>query len=115
MGYGHQKRASVVGSITTIEPKQLQIGTTRSVSNNLAGQLAGVIAVQRSGETGWDNSEFWIRGVSSFASGTSPLVLVDGIERSLNNIDPAEIESLSVLKDASASAMYGVRGATVLF
>lgn len=111
VGYGHQKKASVVGSITTIKPTQLQIGTSRSISNNLAGQLAGIIAIQRSGETGWDNSAFWIRGISSFGAGTSPLVLVDGVERSLNNVDPAEIESFSVLKDASASAMYGVRGA----
>lgn len=111
VGYGSQKRVSVVGSITTIEPGKLQAGTTRSMSNNLAGQLAGVIGVQRSGEPGYDNSNFWIRGISSFAGNNNPLVLVDGVERSLNNIDPAEIESFSVLKDASASAVYGVRGA----
>src|SRR5690606_21618284 len=86
-------------------------GTTRSMSNNLAGQLAGVIAVQRSGEPGYDNSSFWIRGISTFGGNRDPLVLVDGIERSLNNIDPEEIESFSILKDASASAVYGVRGA----
>ncbi|MDD3077645.1 MAG: TonB-dependent receptor [Paludibacter sp.] len=111
VGYGNQKKLSVVGSIQTIEPTQLQVGSTRSVSNNLAGQLAGVIAVQPSGEPGYDNSNFWIRGIASFSGNTSPLVLVDGVERSLNDIDPAEIESFSVLKDASASAMYGVRGA----
>lgn len=66
VGYGSQKRASVVGSITAIEPAQLQQGTTRAVSNNLAGQLAGVIAVQRNGEPGSDGSDFWIRGISSF-------------------------------------------------
>lgn len=65
VGYGSQKRASVVGSITAIEPAQLQQGTTRAVSNNLAGQLAGVIAVQRNGEPGSDGSDFWIRGISS--------------------------------------------------
>ena len=70
-----------------------------------------MIAVQRSGEPGKDGSSFWIRGISSFMSGTSPLVLVDGIERTLDDINPAEIESFSVLKDASASAVYGVRGA----
>lgn len=111
VGFGAQKKLSVVGSITTIEPKQLQVGTTRSMSNNLAGQLAGVIAVQRSGEPGHDNSSFWIRGVSTFAGNRSPLILVDGVERSLDNLDPAEIESFSILKDASASAVYGVRGA----
>lgn len=74
--------------------------------------MAGVIAVQRSGEPGADGSNFWIRGISSFqGAGTSPLVLVDGIERTLDDLNPAEIESFSVLKDASASAVYGVRGA----
>lgn len=110
-GYGHQKRMSVIGSIETVNPKEIQVGSTRSVSNNLAGQIAGVIAVKRSGEPGYDNSNFWIRGISSFSGNQNPLVLIDGIERDLNNIDPAEIESFSVLKDASASAMYGVRGA----
>lgn len=112
VGYGSQKKVSVVGSITTIEPSQLQQGTTRAVSNNLAGQLAGVIAVQRSGEPGSDGSEFWIRGISSFkGTGIQPLVLVDGIERTLDDLSAAEIESFSVLKDAAASAVYGVRGA----
>ena len=110
-GYGSQKRMSVIGSIETLEPSRLQVGSTRSLSNNLAGQIAGVIAVQRSGEPGYDSSNFWIRGIASFSGTQEPLVLVDGIERDLNNIDPAEIESFSVLKDASASAMYGVRGA----
>lgn len=110
-GYGSQKKMSVIGSIETLQPKRLQVGTSRSLSNNLAGQIAGVIAVQRSGEPGYDSSNFWIRGIASFSGNQNPLVLVDGIERDLNNIDPAEIESFSVLKDASASAMYGVRGA----
>lgn len=82
------------------------------MSNNLAGQLAGVIAVQRNGEPGSDGSDFWIRGISSFkGTGVSPLVLVDGIERTLDDLSTAEIESFSVLKDAAASAVYGVRGA----
>lgn len=112
VGFGSQKRESIVGSITTIEPGLLQQSPTRALSNNLAGQLAGVIAVQRSGEPGADGSNFWIRGISSFQnSGRSPLVLVDGIERTLDDMDPSEIESFSVLKDAAASAVYGVRGA----
>jgi TonB-linked SusC/RagA family outer membrane protein len=110
-GYGTQKRLSIVGSVTTIEPQKLQVGTTRSLANNLAGQLAGVIAVRQTGQPGHDDSQFWIRGISSFAGSTTPLVLVDGIERNLNDLDPAEIESFSILKDASATAMYGVRGA----
>lgn len=111
VGFGTQKKASVVGAITTIEPEKLKLGTSRSLSNNLSGQLAGVVAVQRSGEPGYDNSNFWIRGISTFGGNRNPLVLVDGVERSLNNMDPEEIESFSVLKDAAASAVYGVRGA----
>lgn len=111
VGYGSQKRESIVGAITSIQPEKLQGGTTRSMSNNLAGLVSGIVGVQRSGEPGYDNSNFWIRGISTFAGSRSPLVLVDGIERSLDNIDPQEIESFSVLKDASASAVYGVRGA----
>lgn len=111
VGYGVQKKASVVAAITSVKPQQLQVGTTRSLSNDLAGNIGGIIAVQRSGEPGYDNSEFWIRGMSSFKGSNSPLVLVDGVERSLNNLDISEIESFSVLKDASASAVYGVRGA----
>jgi TonB-linked SusC/RagA family outer membrane protein len=110
VGYGKQRKVSVVAAITTIEPAKLKTGTTRSLSNNLAGSLGGVIGVQRSGEPGYDNSSFWIRGISTFAGGSTPMVLIDGIERSLNDIDIQEIESLSVLKDASASAVYGVRG-----
>lgn len=111
VGYGTQKKASVVGAISSIKTSDLSVGTTRSLSNDLAGNIAGIIAVQRSGEPGYDDSEFWIRGMSSFKGNNAPLVLVDGIERSLNNIDIAEIESFSVLKDGSASAVYGVRGA----
>jgi TonB-linked SusC/RagA family outer membrane protein len=111
VGYGTQKKESVVGAITTITPRQLNMGTTRSLSNNLAGNVAGIIGVQRSGEPGYDNSEFWIRGINTFGPNRTPLVLVDGIERSINNIDINEIETFSVLKDAAASAIYGVRGA----
>lgn len=112
VGYGTQKRESVIGAITTVKPSDLQSNQSRSITNALAGQVTGVIAVQRSGEPGDDASDFWIRGISSFGSaGTSPLVLVDGIERSLNNISPEEIESFSLLKDATATAVYGVRGA----
>jgi TonB-linked SusC/RagA family outer membrane protein len=111
VGYGTQRKVSVVASISTIEPAKLKTSTTRSLSNNLVGSLGGIIGVQRSGEPGYDNSTFWIRGISTFAGGTSPMVLIDGIQRSLNDIDIQEVESISVLKDASASAVYGVRGA----
>lgn len=110
IGYGQQKKESVVSSVNTISSKELQM-PGRSLSNNIAGQIAGVLAVQRSGEPGRDNSSFWIRGISSFAGGTSPLVLVDGIPRSMNDITPDEIESFTVLKDAAATAVYGAEGA----
>lgn len=110
IGYGQQKKESVVSSINTISSKELSM-PTRSLSNNIAGQIAGVLAVQRTGEPGKDNSEFWIRGISSFAGGTSPLVLVDGVPRSMNDITVDEIESFTVLKDASATAVYGAEGA----
>ncbi|MBD1420821.1 TonB-dependent receptor [Sphingobacterium chuzhouense] len=110
VGYGKQKKAEVVSAISSVDGKSLQFAT-RSLSNNLAGQVSGLIAIQRSGEPGYDNSEFWIRGVSTFAGGTSPLVLVDGIPRSINDIEPEEIETFSVLKDAAATAVYGAEGA----
>lgn len=111
VGFGSQKKASVVGSISNVDPSNLSITPTRSLSNNLAGMVSGVIAVQRSGNPWFNNSDFWIRGISTFTGNANPLVLVDGIERSLHDIDPEEIESFSVLKDAAASAVYGVRGA----
>ena len=111
VGFGTQKKESVVGSISTIRPASLQKGTSRSLSNNLIGQLSGVIGSQRSGEPGYDGASFFIRGISTFNGNNNPLILVDGVERSLDNIDPAEIESFSILKDAAASAVYGVRGA----
>lgn len=111
VGYGTQKKASVVGAINNLEPSKLNMVSTRSMSNGFAGLVPGVIAVQRSGDPWNNNSDFWIRGISSFAGNTQPLVLIDGIERSINDIDPDEVASFSVLKDAAASAVYGVRGA----
>lgn len=114
VGYGTQRKVSVVGAITTIEPSDLQIGGVTSVSNTLAGRVAGLIGIQSSGEPGADVSEFWIRGISTFGGGASALVLIDGIDRgasALNQIAPEDIESFSILKDASATAVYGARGA----
>jgi len=110
VAYGVQKKASVVGAISTIETKELKT-PVRSLNNVLAGKISGIIAVQRTGEPGYDDASFWIRGISTFGAGKDPLVLVDGIERPLNNIEPEEIASFSILKDASATAVYGVRGA----
>ena len=112
VAYGEQKKESVVASIASLDPGKLKVGTSRSMSNNLAGTVPGVLSIQSSGEPGYDNATFWIRGISTFQSaGRDPLVLVDGVERDINNIDPEEIASFSVLKDAAASAVYGVRGA----
>lgn len=110
IGYGQQKKESVVASMNSITSKELSM-PARSLTNNLAGQISGVIAVQRSGEPGNDDSDFWIRGVSSFKGGTTPLVLVDGIPRAMKDIEAEEIETLTVLKDASATAVYGAEGA----
>lgn len=110
VGYGTQKKESVVGAISTVRPSELQ-SPVRSLANMLAGNLSGVISMQSSGEPGKDDAQFWIRGISTFTGNQKPLVLVDGIERPLENVDPLEIESFSVLKDASATAVYGVRGA----
>lgn len=110
IGYGQQTKSSVVSSINTIKSETLSV-PSRNLTNNLAGQVAGLIAVQRSGEPGYDNSEFWIRGVSTFKGGSDPLVLVDGIPRSMADIEPDEIETFSLLKDAAATAVYGAEGA----
>lgn len=110
IGYGQQKKESVVSSINTIGPAELSM-PQRNLRNSIAGQVAGIIAIQRSGEPGNDSAEFWIRGQSSYAGGTSPLVLVDGVPRSMDDIDVDEIETFSVLKDAAATAVYGSEGA----
>ena len=110
VGYGTQKKETVVGSISSVKPVQLQV-PVRSLSQSLVGNVAGLVALQSSGEPGKDDAQFWIRGIATFTGDPNPLVLVDGIERPLENVDPLEIESFSVLKDASATAVYGVRGA----
>ncbi|MBI9061486.1 MAG: TonB-dependent receptor [Marinilabiliaceae bacterium] len=109
VGYGSQKKESVIGSISTIKVANLK-APVANVSSSLAGQLSGVVAVNRSGEPG-QGSEFYIRGISTFGANKSPLVLVDGIERDIDLVDPEDIASFSILKDATATAVYGVRGA----
>jgi TonB-linked SusC/RagA family outer membrane protein len=109
VGYGIQKKESVIGAISTVNADDLKIPTSK-LSTGLAGQLAGIVSVQRSGEPG-SGAEFWIRGISTFGAGKTPLVLVDGIERSMDYVDPDDIQSFSILKDATATAVYGVRGA----
>jgi len=111
IAYGTQKKESVIGAITSLSVDKLQIPGS-SVSNALAGQLAGIIAMTRSGEPGKNGAaEFYIRGISSFKGSATPLVLVDGIERELDLVDTEDIATFSILKDAAASAVYGMRGA----
>ena len=110
VGYGKQKKESVVSSMSTVGPAQLSVKSA-NLTNNIAGKLSGLIAVQRSGEPGWDDAQFFIRGISSYAGGTDPLVLVDGVPRKMNDIDVDEIETFSILKDAAATAVYGAEGA----
>jgi TonB-linked SusC/RagA family outer membrane protein len=114
VGFGKQKKESVVGAVQTIKPGELRVPSS-SLSNAFAGKLAGVVAVQRSGEPGADGASFWIRGISTFGGGSTPLIFIDGVEVStgdLNALPPETIENFSVLKDAAATALYGSRGAS---
>lgn len=111
VGFGTQKKESVIGAIASVQATALSVSSKSALSQTLAGNIPGIIAVQRSGEVGNDRADFWIRGMATFKGNTSPLILVDGVERDFNSIDPKEIESFSILKDASATAVYGVRGA----
>lgn len=111
VGFGTQRKVSLIGAQSTISSKELK-QPVASITQSLAGRIAGVVGVQRSGEPGRSTADIWIRGISTFGGNSSaPLVLVDGVERSINNIDPEDIESFTVLKDASGTAVYGVRGA----
>ncbi|MGM9740585.1 MAG: TonB-dependent receptor plug domain-containing protein [Candidatus Cryptobacteroides sp.] len=110
VGYGTQKKASSVGSIAQTSGSELmKSGNINSVSEALQGKLNGVVAINSTGQPGANSANIYIRGKSSWQN-TNPLVLVDGIERDMNDVDFNEIESISVLKDASATAVYGVRG-----
>lgn len=110
VGMGTQRKVSVAGAITTMEPAQLEVPATNIV-NTLAGRVAGVIGVQSSGESGKNISEFWVRGIGTFGASSGALVLIDGLEGDLSQVDAADVESFSVLKDAAATAVYGSRGA----
>ena len=113
-GTGAQRKLVQTGAITTVDMEHLMANPSSSVVNALAGNVAGVLARQTSGQPGQNVSEFWIRGISTFASNSSastPLVLVDGVPRKITDIEPDEIETFSVLKDAAATAIYGAEGA----
>jgi TonB-linked SusC/RagA family outer membrane protein len=109
-GIGVQRRISTLAAVTSVDAKDLQVPAP-SVTNMLGGRVAGVFTMQASGEPGKNLAEFWVRGIGTFGANSSALVLIDGLEGDINSIDPADIESFSVLKDASATAVYGVRGA----
>lgn len=112
VAYGVQKKATLTGAISSVGTEALLKSPSASITNALAGQLPGVTAMQSSGQPGADESKIFIRGVGSLTeNGAAPLILVDGVERSFSQMDPNEIESISILKDASATAVYGVRGA----
>lgn len=108
-----QKKETMVGAIQQVRPAELKVPSS-SLSTSFAGRMAGVIAIQRSGQPGADGADFWIRGKSTFGDATGVLIVLDGVEISssdLNALDPEVIESFSILKDATAAAMYGTRGA----
>jgi len=112
VGFGTQRKVSLVGAQSTIKPAEFK-QPAADISTMLAGRIAGIVGVQRSGEPGKSGADIWIRGIATFGAGNkaTPLILVDGVERSINNISPEDIESFTILKDAAGTAVYGVRGA----
>lgn len=111
VGYGIQKKVNVVGSISTIDSRALESRSAPDVSNLLTGQMSGVTITQSSGNPGQDAGTIRVRGVGSFGATPSPLVLIDGMPGSLSDLTPADIDNISVLKDASSAAIYGSRAA----
>ena len=111
VGYGAQKKESVIGAISQVSSKDLLSTPAANVSQAIAGKIPGVITSQTSGAPGADDAQIFIRGRATFAGDAQPLILVDGVERAFSQIAPDDIETISVLKDASATAVYGVRGA----
>ncbi|WP_211092929.1 TonB-dependent receptor [Chitinophaga polysaccharea] len=110
---GRQKKTEVVGAVTSIKPSELKIPSS-NLTNALAGKLAGIIAYQRSGEPGFDNADFFVRGVTTFGYRKSPLILIDNIEATstdLARLQVDDIASFSIMKDATATALYGSKGA----
>jgi len=112
VGYGEQKKADLIGAVSQLSADKIDNRQVTSTSNILTGQVPGVTVIQRGGRPGASGGQINIRGVGSFGAGTNPLILVDGIPtNSFNEIDPNDIESISVLKDASSAAIYGARAA----
>ncbi|MDR1155022.1 MAG: TonB-dependent receptor [Bacteroidales bacterium] len=107
---GTRTKVSVTGAISSVNVSELRTPVS-SITNAMGGVVPGVLTMQQSGQPGANNAEFWIRGISTFGASSSALVMVDGFERSLNELNIEDIESFTVLKDASATAIYGSRGA----
>ena len=110
-GTGSQKKLTVTGAVTSVNVNDLKSTPSNNITNALAGNVAGIMAMQTTGEPGKNVSEFWIRGISTFGASSSALVLVDGFERDLTDLNIEDIETFQVLKDASETAIYGSRGA----
>jgi TonB-linked SusC/RagA family outer membrane protein len=110
-GTGAQRRLTVTGAITTVNMTELKSNPSSSITNALAGNVPGIMAMTTSGQPGKNISEFWIRGISTFGGGSSAYVLVDGFERDMNELNSEDIESITVMKDASTTAIYGSKGA----
>lgn len=111
VGYGTQKKESVIGAITSVGTDEILKSSSPNISQAISGRMAGVMTTQSSGAPGADDASIYIRGRASFAGDNQPLIMVDGVEREFSQISPDDIETISVLKDASATAVYGVRGA----
>lgn len=110
VGYGIQKKVSITGSVAAVQTKEIKQSPASNLAVTLTGRLPGLTSIQRSGEPGRENAELYLRGVSTINT-QNPIILVDGVERDLNYIDPNEVESVSILKDASSTAIFGTRGA----
>lgn len=113
VGYGSQKKATLTGAVASVNVKELSQSPSANITNALAGRMPGLTVTQfGGGEPGKDVASFSVRGLSSYnTSAQSPIIIVDGVERSIETLDPNEIETFSILKDASATAVYGIRGA----
>ena len=110
VGYGVQKRTHLTGSVSQIGSQELLKAPMQNVSNLITGKLVGVTSIQRTGRPGADGTELYVRGLSVFGVSNSPMIIVDGVARSMDNLNPNDVESISVLKDATA-AIYGIQGA----
>ncbi len=113
VAFGTQKKESVIGAVTSVKPAELQVPAS-NLTTALAGNVAGIISYQRTGEPGQDDASFFVRGVTTFGYNTNPLILIDNVELTatdLARLSPDDIESFSVMKDATATALYGARGA----